>query len=328
MSATNTASCATSRAAAIRRQTIAVLILGILFTWPLLTWGQISPQNRERSEGRSEKSNRVTVISERGIRLNQAKINGSIQQNRAEDIDINNSTITGSLFVAGLPEIQSNGNTSYNDGLSESFTPRNADYIIRLNNSNLNRIVSRTAAVRLPDIDIPVSAAGGREDFTINKFAELSRINFRSLRNLTINANAGELRLPPGNYGNFVLNSNVTLILGDDDSTTTTYNLKELVLNADSRIKIVGQVRLNLVDGITLNSNTTVGNNPTALQLNVADGNVVLNSNCQLYATVQAPQGEVILNANSLLQGTVVCKQLTVNNGRIEATTRRNLEPR
>jgi hypothetical protein len=316
-----------SQPAQIRRQTIAALILTLLLGYPLLTWGQAASQRRGELESRAE-TNRATIISERGIRLNQAKIDGSIQQNRAEDIDINNSTITGNLFVSGSPQIQSNGNSAYKS-TSESFNSQSASYTIRLNNSNLDRIVSGTSPIKLPDIDAPAITAENREDLTINKSTEINKISFRNLRNLTVNANGGEIRLPSGSYGNFVLNSNVTLVLGDADANNpTTYNLQELVLNANSRVKILGKVRLNLVDGITLNANTTVGSNAAALQLNVADGNVVLNSNCQLYAIVQAPQGEVVLNANSLLQGNIICKQLTVNNGRIEATTRRNLEPR
>lgn len=61
--------------------------------------------------------------------------------------------------------------------------------------------------------------------------------NWTTLRNLTLNGNAGVRPVPPGSYGNFSANGNSGFIFGIAGATVpAVYNLQSLTLNGTSML--------------------------------------------------------------------------------------------
>ena len=143
--------------------------------------------------------------------------------------------------------------------------------------------------------------------------------DFATLRNLTLNGNAGELVVPPGTYGAFTANGSSRLVFGIVGGTEpVVYNLQSLTLNGSSRLVIVGPVILNLANGTSLNGSAGDPLHPEWLELNLAAGGLTLNGNVAFAGYVTAPSGTVTVNGNSTLTGGVVADRLTINgNGQL-----------
>src|SRR5207247_879588 len=141
-----------------------------------------------------------------------------------------------------------------------------------------------------------------------------------TIRDLTINGNFGSLSVPPGTYRSFTANNGNSFVLGIAGSAQpAVYNLDRLSLNSGSKLQVVGPITLTVASDVTLNAATSVGatSNPLWLALNIASGNLSLNSGSKLYGVVHAPNGSVTLNANSLIHGSVFSDRLAINSGSV-----------
>ena len=241
-------------------------------------------------------------------------IHGSIQVTTADAVTLNGGAwISGNLLVPGTPEVRLNGKPVYggtNDGTGAA-SPSN--YTVTLNgNSTLQHVVRRTDPLALPVVTAPPAPAGTR-DVSLNSAGQ-SPGDFATLRNLTLNGNAGSVAVPAGTYGRLTANGNSSLVLGVAGSTApAVYNLQGLTLNGNSQVQVVGPVILNLAEGITLNGNMGNAGHPEWLELNVASGGVTLNGNIVLDGYVTAPSGTIVINGNSVLNGGVTADRLTIN---------------
>jgi hypothetical protein len=223
------------------------------------------------------------------------------------------ATITGDLLVPGSPTVILNGSATIGSTLNGSGSALPAGYRITLNSgAQVNRLITRTNPVVLPTVAAPPAPTGTR-NVVINQPGQ-SIGDPSTLRNLTLNSNAGAVAVPPGTYGQLIANSNSRFVLGvAGASTPSVYNLQGLTLNSGSRLELVGPVTLNLASGLTWNSTAGSSDNPSWLTINVAGGAVQLNSNTTLYGTLRAPSSSVTLNSNSRLYGSLTADRLTLN---------------
>ena len=94
------------------------------------------------------------------------------------------------------------------------------------------------------------------------------------------------------------------------------YNLRTLVLNARSRVQVVGPVIINLATGVSVNGSGALGalaGRPDWVKINASSGSVALNSDAALHGSVVAPAGTVAINGRSKLNGTVKADRLVIS---------------
>ncbi|HEU0185818.1 MAG TPA: LamG-like jellyroll fold domain-containing protein [Blastocatellia bacterium] len=241
-------------------------------------------------------------------------IDGSIQALLGENITLNSGArITGDLLAPGMPGVQINGDLSFggvNDGPGGA-SPDN--YRIVLNNGALLRsLVRRIDPIAITTVVAPPAPAGTR-DVVISNPTQ-SPGDFATLRNLTLNSNAGLITAPPGAYGAFTANGGNGFILGVAGANEpSVYNLQSLTLNGAARLQIVGPVILTIAGGVTINGDAGAPGHPEWLRLRIAGGGLTLNGNASFHGYVIAPAGAVIINQNSALFGGVICDRLTIN---------------
>lgn len=259
----------------------------------------------------------VSAIVRHGFTLN-GTIQGSVHQILGENTVLNSSAIlTGDLLVPGVPNLVRNGNSTFGGVTSGVGSSQPTNFSVTLNSSSqLGRLLTRTDAVPMPTVAPPPIPSGTR-NVTINN-ASQSIGDFGTLRNLTLNSNAGLRAIPPGTYGNFTANSGSGFTLGIvGSSSPSAYNLQSLVLNSNSQLQIVGPVILTLPSGVTLNASAGVENSPGWLNLRIASGGLILNSSRNFYGNVLAPNGTITINGK--LVGSIVSDRLVINSsGRLE----------
>lgn len=247
---------------------------------------------------------------------------GSLQVLLPESTTLNgNAYVSGDLLVPGTPTVQLNGRPTYGSTLDGNGATSPANYSITLNGTALLRhVVRRTDAAPMPTVAAPPAPTGTRT-VSLNSATD-SAGDFATLRNLTLNGNAGTRAVPPGTYGTFTVNGNSGLVLGIAGATTPAiYNLQGLTLNANTALQIVGPVVLNLAGGVSVNSSVGSATDPEWLTVNLASGGFTLNGNTTVHGSVVAPSGTVIINGNSTLRGAVTADRLTINgNGLLDST--------
>jgi len=241
-------------------------------------------------------------------------VEGSIQQMLGENVVLNGgAAVSGDLLVPGMPAIRLNGHPDFGGATDGAGSTAPAGYQVTINGgAALRHVVRRTDPLALPAAGAPAAPVGTRI-VTLNKSGQ-SAGDFMTLRNLTLNGNVGQVAVPSGNYGEFVVNGGSGLTLGSAGAVkTSSYGLQRLTLNGSARLEIVGPVELKLAAGVILNGNAGSSDHPEWLRLSVANGGVTLNGGAVLAGTVVAPDGTVIINGNSRLAGTLACDRLTVN---------------
>jgi rhamnogalacturonan endolyase len=242
------------------------------------------------------------------------RLTGSAQTLLGESATLNGgAVVTGDLLVPGTPTVRLNGQPVYGGTLDGSGAATPTGYSITLNGgSRLRHVVRRTSPVSFPTVAAPPLSAGTR-DVVLNNPGQ-SPGNFATLRNLTLNSNAGQVAIPAGTYGTFIANGSSGFTLGVAGATTpAVYNLQGLTLNGSARLLVVGPVVVTLANGVTLNASAGNPAHPEWLALRVASGGLTLNSGVTLSGFVTAPSGTVMLNGT--LNGRAVSDRLTINSG-------------
>jgi RHS repeat-associated protein len=244
------------------------------------------------------------------------RVEGSLQQLLGEDVLLNSGFVmTGDLFLPGTPTLVLNGQPSYAGTIVGTGSSSPTGYHVTLNSGcSLRYLCTRINPVTLPTVPAPPQPTGTRS-VTISTSGQ-SYGSASTLRDLTLNANVGQVAVPPGTYGTFTVDSGSGVVLGVAGGLqVVNYNLQNLNLNGSSTLKVVGPVVLTVANGFTANGTVGASNNPAWLQLQVASGGFTLNSGCTVYGLVLAPNGTVIVNGNSTLVGTSASDQFTLNSG-------------
>ena len=255
----------------------------------------------------------VTALVNHAPTLN-GELDGSAQVLLPESTTLNgNALVSGDLLVPGSPSVTLNGHPTYagtTDGTGAS-TPSN--YSVTLNGSAvLRHVVRRTDAIALPTVGAPPASAGVR-NVVLNSAGETVD-DWGTARDLTLNGNAGQVTVPAGTYGTFLVNGGSGLTLGVAGATEpAVYNLQALTVNGNARLDVVGPVIIHLANGITVNGSVGAIDHPEWLTIEIASGGVTLNGSGTLGGSVTAPHGTVTLDGSARLYGSIVADRLTLN---------------
>jgi hypothetical protein len=241
-------------------------------------------------------------------------VQGSIQQMTAENTTFNGgASVTGSLFVPGVPSVRLNGNPTYGGAMDGAGSATPAGYTITLNGgAALGRLVRRTDAVALGAVAVPPQPAGTRS-VSLNNAGQ-SAGDFTTLKNLTLNSNVGQIVVPPGTYGNFTANSGGGFAIGVAGAVApAVYNFQNLTLNSNSSLTVIGPVVVTVNGGFSTNGPMGSAAHPEWLALRIAGGGLSLNGSVSVYANLEAPDGTLTLNGNSRFVGSVSTDRLIIN---------------
>ncbi len=261
----------------------------------------------------------VTALVRRAPSLNGG-LDGSLQLAEPGNVTLGgNAWISGDLLTPGTPTVRLNGAALYGSTLNAGGAADPASYVVTLNgNTALRHVMRRVDATPFPVIPAPPAPAGTR-NVSINAAGQ-SPGDFATLRNLTLNGNAGDLAVPPGTYGAFTVNGSSRLILGITGAVeSSVYNLQSLTLNGASRLVLSGPVVLKLAQGTGVSGSINESGSPDWLELEVAAGGVTLNGGVVLNGYVVAPDGTVTINGGTVLSGGIIADQLVINgSGRLQ----------
>ncbi len=247
-----------------------------------------------------------------------SRVQGSVRQLTGENVTLNGgAAVTGDLLVPGTPTLRKNGNPIIGAVIVGSGASQPTGYTVTLNgNVQLGSLVTRTDPVSLPAVAPPPASTGSRDVILNSPGGSVG--DFATLRDLTLNGNAGTVNVPPGAYRNFIANGGTGFVFGVAGSTQpAVYNLRSLTLNGQSRVQVVGPVVITLATGMTVNGSMGNSGNPQWLVLKAASGGVTLNGGSSVNGALIAPSGTVIINGNSILKGSVICDRLTLNGGAV-----------
>ncbi len=255
----------------------------------------------------------ITALVRHAPVINGA-LDGSVQVLRGENIVLNGSAwISGDLLVAGTPSLRLNGLPMIAGTTDEGGATAPNNYSVTLNGKSVLRyLVRRIDPIAMTPVAPPPLPTGTRS-VTLNSPTD-SAGSFATLRDLTLNGNAGTVAVPAGTYGQLTANANTTLVFGHPSATQPdVYNLQGLTLNGGSRLRIDGPVVLLLANGITVNG--AVGDAPHAqwLTVAIAHGGLTVNANGAVAGYVLAPSGTITINGAGALTGEVITDSLIIN---------------
>lgn len=255
---------------------------------------------------------RTTVLVRHAPVLN-ANVDGSVQVLTPGNITLTgNAGVSGDLLVPGTPAVQLNGQPLYFGAKTGPGGANPANYTITLNGgAALSYIVKQIDPRAMPVVAAPPAPAGTRH-VSLND-ATQNAGDFATLRNLTLNSNAGTVAVPPGTYGTFTANGSNVLVLGVAGATEpAVYNLQGLTLNGSAELQLAGPVMLTVAGSVSLNSSVNADGDPAWLTLRLTAGGMTLNSNVTFNGHVVAPAGTVTLNSSEL-NGSIISDRLALN---------------
>ena len=262
----------------------------------------------------------ITALVRHAPTLN-GDLDGSAQVLGGESFSLNSSGgVSGDLLLPGTPTIQLNGMPTVagiNDGPGAAEP---SGYGVTINHGAVLRYaVRRIDPIAIPTVDAPPSPSGTR-DLTINRSGQ-SLGDANTLRNLTLNSNAGTVTLPAGTYGAVVVNGATTLVLGSADSAEpAAYNLQSLTVNSHASVQLAGPVILTLANGASLNGSLNATAAVSLLTVRIAATGLTLNSGATLHGSVIAPMTSVTINNGGTLIGSIVADTLTLSGTVAEQT--------
>ncbi|MBI2517337.1 MAG: hypothetical protein HYV95_10530 [Opitutae bacterium] len=250
-----------------------------------------------------------------GLAIN-AKIEGSVQVMTAEDVTLNGGAqVTGNLLLPGTPSVRLNGNPVYGGTLDGTGSATPTNHRVTLNgNAKLGHVIRRTDPVPLPTVAPPQSPAGTRS-VTLNSTTQTPG-DYTTLRDLTLNAGAGQVTVPPGAYGSFSARQTTGFVLGIPGVTApSVYHFQRLNIDSNATLQVVGPVLITVREDLTTTGVIGASAHPEWLALRLSAGSLTLNGGATVYAHAELPAGTLTLNGNSLFAGRVSADQLTVNGG-------------
>ena len=243
-------------------------------------------------------------------------LEGSLQVMLGENIAFNGSArLSGELIVPGSPTVRLNGHPSLGGTVEGEGSTAPSGYQITLNGgASIGGLRRRVDPVALADVPAP-PLPGGSRSVTLNQAGQPAG-DWATLKNLTLNGNAGNRSIPPGTYGTFTANGSTGLALGVDGAREPSfYDFQRLTLNGQAQIRVVGPVVVTVANGFAANGQIGCSGEASWLVLNLHSGGLTLNGGSTVHAYVNAPGGTVVVNGNSQLIGGVQCDRLTINGG-------------
>jgi hypothetical protein len=141
-------------------------------------------------------------------------VQGSVLQMLGESVSLpGGSTISNDLLVPGTPTLRTNGKPSFGGTIVGSGSSSPSGYEVTLNGqSRLGQLLTRTNPLALAGVAMPSNPSGTR-DLAVNGAGQ-NVGSWATIRNLTLNGNAGQYVVPPGVYGDFVANAGSGFTVG------------------------------------------------------------------------------------------------------------------
>ncbi len=255
-----------------------------------------------------------TALVNGAPQINSGTLDGNVQQMTGANVTLNGGGIvTGDLLVPGTPALVQNGKPIFGGIIVGTGSASPSNYQVVLNgNVRLGHLRTRTNPIAIPALP-PVPVPAGTRSVTITAPGQ-SVGNFATLRNLTLNGNAGQYAIPAGTYGDFVANGSCGFTLGVTGAQQpAVYNLQRLTLNGPTNIIVLGPVVINVANGVTANGAAGTSSKPAWLKLNIKTGEFTINGGCTVYGYATVPSGRITINGAGKLIGGATCKDLTVN---------------
>ena len=244
-------------------------------------------------------------------------LDGSVQMMLAEPASLSGSAwIAGDLLTPGTPSVVQTGTPTYGGTVDGTGAVTPTGYSVTLNDTSLLRhVVRRADPIALPIVGAPPAPVGTRNvSLTLPGG---SAGDFATLRNLSLNANAGLIPVPAGTYGSFSASGNSGFVLGTAGATVpSVYNFQSLAINVlpgIAQIQVVGPIIINVANGSLMNGAVGASAHPEWLTLNVATGGLTISGNVRFNGRIVAPNSAVTLNLNAILFGSLVADRLTIN---------------
>ena len=243
------------------------------------------------------------------------RLDGDIQVLSESSFNLNNnSKINGNILVVGSPTIQQNGNPTFLGEITGSGQSGSVDYTIQLNNgAKVGNIVTRTNAVTLPIVALPV-APTGQSHVNLNPGDSVE--DWSVVKSLNINSDVGDVVIPAGSYQNIQVGSGSNIVLGTANGPSV-YHFSQLQLSGNAKLVLAGPVTINLKSGLNVNNQTKIGRkadgSEESLEIKIYSGSVNINQGAEVFASIVAPESNV--NISGTLTGGLVSKSLNLNNG-------------
>lgn len=241
-------------------------------------------------------------------------IDGSLQLLRPENFALGgNSVISGDVLVPGTPAVTVSGAALLGGVKDAAGTADASGHVVTLSGNAVARyVVRRVDAIALPAVTALQAPAGSRK-VSLNN-AKQDPGSFGTIRDLTLNGNAGDIAVPPGAYGEFTATGNSNFVLGVEGATEpAVYHLQELTLNGNATLRIVGPVRLKLGGSVAFQRDVGSAGRSEWLTIELPAGDLSLAGNAKLYGDVIAPNGNVAIRGNATLNGHVSADSLTID---------------
>ncbi len=255
-------------------------------------------------------------------------VTGDILQTQAESRWLNSGAVIHGVWqVPGTPQLFINGSPDFGGLIEGTGNEQPSHYQIGLNQGSvLDALVIRTDPQPLPSVSPPQNPSGTRH-VNLNHMQE-DPGDFSTLRNLTLNSNAGIRTIPPGVYGDFTANDGSGFRLGETGAMEPAlYHFQRLTLNSGSVIELAGPVIIHLRHGTHFNGPVGEPGRCDWLELRVSQGGVTLNSGTHFYGRAVAPAGAIQINSNAEWHGSLVSDRLTINSGGLLQYCGPDLEP-
>lgn len=259
--------------------------------------------------------------------LDSGRIEGALWQLTAENVTLDGTdVITSDLLMPGTPSVVlGSGKPSFAGVITGSDGSEPKTHTLSISGSaSLRHLVNRTDPIELTSI-VPPPAPTGTRDVALTSAGSVG--DFATLRDLSISGKAGEVVIPPGTYGRFEATGRTAFILGSS-GTRSTYNLTRLDLAGGSELRVLGDVVVNLRDGVTVTgSSAGTAEAPARLVLNVASGDVSVSGTAVVNALVRAPGSRVTIDGNGLLRGSIGADRLSVTGNGVLQVTQTDVPP-
>ncbi len=246
-------------------------------------------------------------------------VDGSVQVLTPTAVALNSAAyISSDLLVPGTPTVVLNGGAILGNIVDGPGDEVPADSSVVLNSAVVRTVVRRIDPDALPVVEAPPPPAGTVDASMGSKGGS---VDFASLRNLSLNMNAGLVTVPPGTYGTFTAGRGSGFVLGAPGSQVpAVYNLQGLNLYGGCRLEIAGPVILTLNNGTSISKDVTTSAHPYSwFVLRVASGGLAINGDLSLPAIVHAPAGTVVLNGTSSVVGEIHADGLNIGSNAVLA---------
>lgn len=238
-------------------------------------------------------------------------VDGSMQVLAPENIVLaGDAWMSGDLLVPGMPALKLHGAAMVAGVADDGGAPAPTNGTVSLSDrAVIGYLMRRIDPIAMTDAD-PAASPTGTTDVTVSSALDLP-VDFSTVRDLTLENDAGEIDLPPGSYGVVAVGQDTGLVLGHAGTTAPEiYNLESLDIADGASLRIAGPVWLVISEGAHLDGTVGDACHPEWLSISVASGSVSVDA--VMHGYILAPHSTVTVGAGARLIGQVSSDRLVV----------------